>query len=93
MKKKKITFSSSGGTPAMVLFNSLIEQFGKNDIERIAAQIAACCSTAEVLVNCINNSEGILLQGNTAKALCFSDGILTFNADNVSIRENTLIIT
>lgn len=76
----------------MVLFNSLIEQFGNNDIERIAAQIAACCSAAQVRIIHKNNDEAIELQGNTAKALCFSDGILTFNADNVSVRENTLTI-
>ena len=43
MKKKKIVFSSSGGTPAMQLLIHFVDNFGKYDIERIAAEIAAMC--------------------------------------------------
>ena len=48
MKKKKIIFSSSGGTPAMKLLMCLIEHFGEAEIGHIAAQIAATCRNTSI---------------------------------------------
>lgn len=93
MKKKKIVFSSSGGTPAMQLLMHLVDNFGKYDIERIAAEIAAMCRGTRIIVtaSCVGNV--LVLNGNTAMCLRLLDDTVAFDADNVSGEENVLVIS
>ena len=93
MKKKKIVFSSSGGTPAMQLLMHLTENFGSNDIERIAAEIAAMCRGTRIIVTASCTENVLVLNGNTAMCLRLLGDTVAFDADNVTREENVLVIS
>ena len=92
MKKKKIIFSSSGGTPAMKFIIDLFEQFGHEDITRIAAQIAATCSKSRVTVTALLYGGILELQGNTAKSIERLSDTVLLQGENLSVENNTLCI-
>lgn len=92
MKKKKIVFSSSGGTPAMQLLLHLVENFGNDNIGRIAAQIAAVCSKECVLVTASYINGVLVVNGNTAMSVRNLGDCVAFAADNVTADDSTLII-
>lgn len=92
MKKKKIIFSSSGGTPAMKLLRCLIENFGNADIEHVAAQIAATCRKTALVV-WTSMSDGIHeFHGSTAKSIDVSSGTLILSGENIAAENNILYI-
>ena len=92
MKKKKIIFSSSGGTPAMKLLRCLIENFGCDDIEHVAAQIAATCRKTALVV-WTSMSDGIHeFHGSTAKSIDVSSGTLILSGENIATENNILYI-
>ena len=93
MRKKKIVFSSSGGTPAMQLLMHLVDNFGKYDIERIAAEIAAMCRGTRIIVTASCTENVLVLNGNTAMCLRLLGDTVAFDADNVTREENVLVIS
>ena len=92
MKKKKIVFSSSGGAPAMNFLLRIFDNFGSSDVERIAAQIAATCRDARLLVTASNENGALELCGNTAMIVRLDNDAVALYADNVAIEDDTLII-
>lgn len=90
MKKKKIVFSSSGGTPAMQFLLYLIESFGNSNIENIAKMIAATCNKNNVTATVVGNRVEFIGDGTgSVKEL---DGTIVFAATNIKVENNTLII-
>lgn len=92
MKKKKIVFSSSGGSPAMVLLNRIMSAFGSNDIDTIAARIAATCRTTPLLIETFMSDRCVELKGNTADCIDVENDILRIDSENIKVDEDTLII-
>ncbi|MBQ8695169.1 MAG: hypothetical protein IJ513_05945 [Bacteroidaceae bacterium] len=92
MKKKKIIFSSSGGTPAMKLLMRLIENFGESEIGHIAAQIAATCRNTVIKVWMTFDSETPELHGSTAKCVNVNGGILVLEGENVFEKDYIIYI-
>ncbi len=92
MRKKKITFSSSGGGLAMRFMSSLMNEFGNCDIERVASQIAAACSNTPVAVTATLYGGYTELKGNTATCLKIERDTLSIVADNAGFENGTLTI-
>ena len=92
MKKKKIIFSSSGGTPAMKLLMCLIEHFGEAEIGHIAAQIAATCRNTSIKVWATFDDETPELHGSTAKCINVNGETLALNGENVFVKDYIIYI-
>jgi hypothetical protein len=92
MKKKRVVFSSSGGAPAMILMNRIMEAFGSDEIETIAARIAATCRTTPVIITPTLKEEYMELKGNTANCISVNNDIILIKSENIKVSEKTLII-
>lgn len=93
MRKKKIIFSSSGGTPAMKFLKEITEYFGEEDIDRIAARIAAACMKSSIIITATANSGTLELSGNTAKCIIMNAGnTLELESDNITVNGTVLCI-
>ena len=92
MKRKKIIFSSSGGTPAMRLLTFLIDHFGNEDIEHIAAQIAATCRMSKLAITAVTESDITTLHGSTAKSIIVNACTLELAGENIKVENGTMII-
>ena len=92
MKKKKIIFSTSGGTPAMRFLTYIIDHFGDEEIEHIAAQIAAMCRKAELTIRAVLEDGLTALHGNTAKSIVIDAGTMELTGENLSVVNKTIII-
>lgn len=93
MRKKKIIFSSSGGTPAMKFLQEITEYFGEEDIELIAARIAATCMKSSIIITATANSDTLELSGNTAKCIIMSaENTLELESENITAKGTVLCI-
>ena len=92
MKKKKIIFSTSGGTPAMRFLTCIIDHFGNEEIEHIAAQIAAMCSNTALTIKVTIEDGLTVLHGSTAKSIVINAGTMELAGENLAVENNTIII-
>lgn len=93
MRKKKIIFSSSGGTPAMKFLLDITEYFGEDDINRIAARIAATCMKSRIVITATANGGIAELYGNTAKCVIVNtNGTVELESDNITVNGTVLCI-
>lgn len=92
MKKKKIIFSTSGGTPAMRFLACIIDHFGHDGIEQIAAQIAATCRKSPLTIT-VQFEDGIpSFYGSTAKSIGINADTLELSGENLNVEDSTLSI-
>lgn len=93
MRKKKIIFSSSGGTPAMKFLQEITEYFGEEDIELIAARIAATCMKSRIVITATANGGIAELSGNTAKCIIMNaENTLELESENITVNGTVLCI-
>lgn len=93
MRKKKIIFSSSGGTPAMKFLLDITEHFGENDVELIAARIAATCMKSRIVITATADGGVAELYGNTAKCVKMSaENTMELESDNITVNGTVLCI-
>ena len=92
MKRKRITFSSSGGTPAMAFLTYLTENFGAEEIELIAARIAAACRGTRLIVEASFDDGTMVLSGNTATRVGVKESVLMLSGENIGTEEGTITI-
>lgn len=91
--KKRITFSTSGnGTVAAKIAKELCTAFNSADIERIAALIATACKETRIAITAKETEYGIIEFRFIGKSVKAEKETLQFNADNVEIERDTLII-
>lgn len=93
MRKKKIIFSSSGGTPAMKFLQEITEYFGEEGIDRIAARIAATCMKSSIIITATANGGIAELYGNTAKCVIMNTNCtVELESDNITVNGTVLCI-
>lgn len=93
MRKKKIIFSSSGGTPAMKFLLDITEHFGEDDVELIAARIAATCMKSRIVITATAYGGIAELYGNTAKCVKMSaENTMELESDNITVNGTVLCI-
>lgn len=88
--KKKITFSHSGGTPAMAFINNLKESFGSNDLDFIASKIASTCMNTEIRIEYKYMDGTLGIVGSNALCIRTNGNTLVFKAENIVVTEKTL---
>ena len=93
MKRKKIIFSSSGGTPAMRLLTSLIDHFGDEDIEHIAAQIAATCRNCILGIAVSFEGNIPVFYGSTAMSIAINETTLELTGENLKVENGIVSIS
>ena len=93
MRKKKIVLSSSGGNPAMHFIRRLMVVFGEDNIDTIAARIAATCRTTPILAIISMTDNDLELKGNTADCIQVENRSLNIEAENILVTGTTLIIS
>ena len=93
MRKKKIVLSSSGGNPAMHFIRRLMVAFGEDNIDTIAARIAATCRTTPILAIISMTDNDLELKGNTADCIQVENRSLNIEAENILVTGTTLIIS
>jgi hypothetical protein len=88
--KKKVTFSKSGGTPAMLFLNNIKELFGSNELELIASKIASTCMNTDIRIE-HGFKDGIMeIVGSNALCIRVTGNILVLKADNITVMKETL---
>lgn len=91
--KKRITFSTSGnGTFAAKLARELCTAFNSSDVERIAALIATVCKETRITITAKETNNGTIELCFIGKSVKAEKDMLQLNADNVEIKEDSLII-
>ena len=93
MKRKKIIFSSSGGTPAMRLLTFLIDHFGNEDIEHIAAQIAAKCRNCILGITVSFEDNIPVFHGSTAMSIAINETTLELTGENLKVENGIVSIS
>lgn len=91
MKKKKIIFSTSGGTPAMQFMLHILEEFKCDDIGHIARLIAIACNEMNFVVNATNYDNSIELKGTPPTCIRLEGNCIYLMAANIRTDNNTLI--
>lgn len=91
MKKKKVIFSTSGGTPAMQFMLHILEEFKCDDIGHIARLIAIACNEMNFVVIATNYDNSIELKGTPPACIRQEGNILYLVAANIRTDNNTLI--
>lgn len=88
--KKKIIFSSSNGSPAMIFLNNIKELFGSNDLELIASKIASTCMNTDIRIE-HGFKNGIMeIVGSNALCIRVTGNTLVLKADNITVMKETL---
>lgn len=92
MKRKRVIFSSSGGTPAMMFVTRLLAHFGNGNIESAAARIAAACRRTPFLIEASVNGTILQLEGSTALGATVNGTAALIWGENIETYDKTIII-
>lgn len=92
MKRKRVIFSSSGGTPAMMFVTRLLAHFGDGNIESAAARIAAACRRTPFLIEASVNGTILQLEGSTALEATVNGTAALIWGENIETYDKTIII-
>ena len=76
----------------MRFLTGIIDHFGNEEIEHIAAQIAAMCRNTALTIKAVSEGGLTVLHGSTAKSIIINGSTMELTGENLTIENNTIII-